>query len=72
MKMCLCGLSGGCTKCNPIAYTPLRVVEYPATAQKGWECPKCGRCYAPYMIECWICNNAISNGLAAPIKVGCP
>lgn len=19
---------------------------------KGWECPKCGRCYAPYVREC--------------------
>jgi hypothetical protein len=23
----------------------------------GWECPGCGRCYAPFVAECWTCNN---------------
>ena len=24
---------------------------------QGWECPKCGRVYAPWMIECTKCGN---------------
>lgn len=23
---------------------------------KGWECPKCGRCYAPFVMECSVCG----------------
>jgi hypothetical protein len=23
---------------------------------KGWECPKCGRVYAPFVSECQTCN----------------
>ena len=23
---------------------------------KGWECPKCGRVYAPSVTECFACN----------------
>lgn len=23
---------------------------------KGWECPKCGRCYSPIVRECDFCN----------------
>lgn len=23
---------------------------------KGWECPKCGRVYAPHVEECGACN----------------
>ncbi len=22
----------------------------------GWQCPVCGRCYAPAMMECYWCN----------------
>lgn len=29
--------------------------------QQGWECPKCGRVYAPTNLMCWYCpNNAIA------------
>ena len=24
---------------------------------KGWECPRCGRCYSPLTSECGSCNN---------------
>jgi len=24
---------------------------------QGWECPKCGRCYSPFVMECSRCNN---------------
>lgn len=24
---------------------------------QGWECPKCGRVYAPWMDQCTTCNN---------------
>lgn len=24
--------------------------------RKGWVCPRCGRCYAPYIAECSYCN----------------
>jgi hypothetical protein len=24
----------------------------------GWECPKCHRCYAPFVPECKACNDA--------------
>lgn len=23
---------------------------------KGWECPKCGRCYSPFVTDCSACN----------------
>lgn len=23
----------------------------------GWECPKCARCYAPWVDRCYPCNN---------------
>ena len=26
----------------------------------GWECPKCGRCYAPAISDCWSCNNQVA------------
>lgn len=25
---------------------------------KGWECPKCSKCYAPHVDECKNCNNS--------------
>ena len=26
------------------------------TDTKGWECPRCGRCYAPFKLECHWCG----------------
>lgn len=26
---------------------------------KGWECPKCGKVYAPHVDECKACNKAL-------------
>lgn len=23
----------------------------------GWKCPDCGRCYAPFVAECSVCNS---------------
>ena len=28
---------------------------------KGWECPKCGKIYAPFMPECGCCNTHVTN-----------
>jgi|3_EtaG_2_1085321.scaffolds.fasta_scaffold08955_12 hypothetical protein len=47
---CSCkGQSGAWNSC----YYPL-TWEWP---QKGWECPKCGRCYSPTTIMCFYCGN---------------
>lgn len=34
---------------------------------KGWECPKCGRCYAPAVTECMACAPAAeASGTGSP------
>ena len=30
--------------------------EKETTMSQGWECPKCNRVYAPFMMECPKCN----------------
>lgn len=32
---------------------------------KGWECPKCGSVWAPFMPECSYCNDAIQQRRAS-------
>lgn len=29
---------------------------------QGWECPKCGKCYAPHVDECKQCGNDAQKG----------
>ena len=29
---------------------------------QGWECPKCGRVYAPWVGQCTMCNNKNTHG----------
>jgi DNA-directed RNA polymerase subunit RPC12/RpoP len=50
LYMCItCGKTGsGPCGCQPNAGLP--------HTNKGWECPRCGRCYAPSVAECWSCN----------------
>ncbi len=38
----------------------------PDAPRKGWECPKCGRVYAPIVQVCQPCNDAV----AARLKPG--
>jgi hypothetical protein len=35
--------------------------------QKGWECPRCGRCYAPVVLQCNACGPFESVPLPAPV-----
>jgi uncharacterized OB-fold protein len=42
---------------RPDDYT-LPVTYYPTQSEKGWQCPKCGNVYAPFMMECRKCNSA--------------
>jgi hypothetical protein len=35
----------------------------------GWICPKCGRCYAPFVSECAPCN-PLNRGGAGVIRIG--
>ena len=37
----------------------------------GWECPGCGRCYAPSVAECRVCGNGVSIG-TTEITIGSP
>lgn len=30
---------------------------------KGWECPKCGRVYAPTCMECSKCNSTLRDAI---------
>ena len=32
-------------------------VEAPKITWKGWECPKCGRVYAPIVVQCYYCGS---------------
>lgn len=41
---------------NPINETNLPNTSPFRTHQQGWECPKCGSVYAPFMTECKKCN----------------
>lgn len=53
---------------NGIKYVPVDVTIYPTGvvytlpfnwiwwSQKGWECPKCGRCYSPTTNMCPFCG----------------
>ena len=38
---------------------------------KGWECPKCGKCYAPFVKECESCNNTTTT-TTIPITTAAP
>ena len=56
----LCGMqltSAGCP--NYLSHSIRNVSCEP----KGWECPKCGRVYAPATMECSACNMKINHGL---------
>lgn len=33
---------------------------------KGWECPKCGKCWAPTVPGCMRCNNQAGQGTVKP------
>lgn len=32
------------------------------TRKTGWECPRCHRCYAPWVEECKHCGGSITSG----------
>lgn len=38
----------------------------------GWECPKCGRCYAPWVNSCDHCNGEVWGGITATISTPPP
>lgn len=31
----------------------------PSNQKTGWICPRCGKVYAPYIMECIKCNNKV-------------
>ena len=35
---------------------PNKFVPTPQVPNRGWECPKCGRCYAPWVPDCEVCG----------------
>jgi hypothetical protein len=37
----------------------------------GWRCPGCGRCYAPFVSQCWICSASFTFSNAKPTEVVC-
>lgn len=40
--------------------------------QQGWECPKCGRVYAPFMTQCTACPQPIETAAATTFVLrGC-
>ena len=38
----------------------------------GWECPKCGRVFAPTVSECRPCNGAVTTAPTQPVYVPNP
>ena len=38
------------------------------TMRKGWECPKCGRIWAPWVKDCSYCNNQNKPYIRQPLK----
>jgi len=43
-------------------------------SQQGWECPKCGQVYAPWMAKCQSCSGVVSitvGGVNTPVHIGC-
>ena len=44
---CKCGLTGGCSLCNP---QPIMLYA------QGWQCPKCDAVFAPFITQCYFCN----------------
>lgn len=66
MDKCLCGkeltstdIDNMCPSCrNNATLSGIKeITGIDLTSQKGWECPKCGRIYAPYVPECHSCNH---------------
>lgn len=55
----VCNHTGGPFYCSVHAPQPFgglnRNTFYYPIPQPGWECPKCGRVYAPHVNMCWIC-----------------
>lgn len=39
----------------------------PAPPQRGWECPKCGRCFAPWVLECSHCGKGAYDFIYQPV-----
>jgi len=38
--------------------------------QQGWQCPVCGRVYAPWMSECTHCGNEVSTVTTTTFSLG--
>jgi len=38
------------------------------TPAMGWQCPRCGRCYGPYVAMCGYCgpNKIVTSGVGPP------
>ena len=41
-----------------------------ASTNKGWECPKCGRVYAPCVTECVSCNSVCKSNFGQATSIG--
>ena len=71
---CDCGQTGGCPKCNSATIPVQQIPSFPSVqlipmTPKGWECPKCGRIYAPACMECFTCNNLINAGYVTKVNI---
>ncbi len=69
-----CQTSAGC-QCNKPEwwqYTsiPSYTTGHTNIQNKGWECPKCGRVYAPCVTECRSCNSVAGNQWGPATSVG--
>ena len=67
--MGVCGCSpprpGGCPACrgpepdqNYPTLNPMR------SAPVGWQCPGCGACFAPSMLQCQYCGPRVRTGIS--------
>lgn len=46
---------------------PYPMYPAPAPALTGWQCPRCGRCYSPFTMQCFFCGPTVITGSGSTV-----